>query len=271
MKTLVTGAASGIGLAIVNELIRRGDSVLALDISAAGLDAARLTQHWPGDRVTCRSHDVRDAASWQSVINEAATVGGHIDVLINCAGVVRPEFVDELTADAIDLQVDVNLKGVLLGTRAAAAFMAGNGGGHIVNIASMAALTPVPGIAVYSATKHAVRAFTLAAARELEDRGVHLSVVCPDAVATPMVDYQVDFPQAAMTFSGTRVLTAEEVAAAVIRRALVERRLEIILPWSRGMIARSTNWMPRWLLRRLSKSFVARGRAEQIRRLAQRG
>lgn len=134
--------------------------------------------------------------------------------------------------------------------------MAGRGG-HVVNVASLAALAPIPGLALYSASKHAVRAFSIAAAEELAPAGIAVTVVCPDAVATPMLDIQVDDPSAALTFSGGRVLTAGEVAELLAGRVLDERPIEIALPASRAWLARAASlapglaaWLRPWLERR---------------------
>src|SRR5205823_4569252 len=110
--------------------------------------------------------------------------------------------------------------------------------GHIINIASMAALAPIPGISLYSASKYAVRGFSLAAAQELRAHGVYVTVVCPDAVQTPMLDAQLAHDEAAATFSGPRLLTVEEVGRAIIGQGLARRPLEIYLPPSRGWLAR---------------------------------
>ena len=163
------------------------------------------------------------------------------------------------------MQIDVNTKGVIFGTHAAAVVMVPRGQGQIINIASMAALAPVPGISVYSASKFAVRGFSLAAAQELERHGIRVSVVCPDAVDTPMVDYQLDHAGAALTFSGPRILSVDEVARAIV--GLLDRtkkhRLELIIPWRRGFLAKISTLLPRFLHRRVSASLTQRGLARQ--------
>jgi 3-oxoacyl-[acyl-carrier protein] reductase len=140
--------------------------------------------------------------------------------------------------------------------------MVGRGGGHIINIASLAALAPVPGIALYSASKYAVRGFSLAAAQELRPHGVAVTVICPDAVDTPMLDRQIDQDAAAMSFSGARFLTVDDVSAAVLGRALPKRPLEIHLPRSRALLARIADLFPRTALW-LRPTLERRGRARQ--------
>jgi 3-oxoacyl-[acyl-carrier protein] reductase len=209
MNIVVTGAASGIGCRLATLLVQAGHSVAASDIDYARLQASAEKFAWPSDALLF-AHDVTSPQSWSDLLTAVVGRWKALEALINVAGVLRVEALGELNPQSIALQVDVNVKGVMLGTQSAAKVMLGQGRGRIINIASMAALAPIPGISVYSATKFAVRGFSLAAAQELEPRGVQVSVVCPDAVDTPMVDYQLDHAGAALTFSGSRMLTADE-------------------------------------------------------------
>jgi 3-oxoacyl-[acyl-carrier protein] reductase len=144
---------------------------------------------------------------------------------------------------AVDSQIDVNLKGVVHGVRAVVPGMMAQGRGHIVNVASLAALAPVSGLALYCASKHAVRGYSLSVALELRSHGIAVTVVCPDAVQTPMLDIQRDVDAAALTFSGPRVLTPREVSEGIVR-ALDERPLEVLLPPSRGWMAKVASLAP---------------------------
>jgi NAD(P)-dependent dehydrogenase (short-subunit alcohol dehydrogenase family) len=269
MNIIVTGAASGIGCQVVTQLAQAGHTVFAADLDGLALARASDAYSWPAT-VSRVEHDVRDAESWRRLFDLLAARGGTLDAMVNVAGVLRVEKVGELRPESVDLQLDVNAKGVILGTQFAAAVMKPAGRGRIVNIASLAALAPIPGIAVYSASKFAVRGFSLAAAQELEPFGVHVSVVCPDAVATPMVDYQLDHAGAALTFSGARILTAAEVARAVVGLLEGPPRVELVLPWSRGVLAKISTLLPRrahgWLIRQLTRKGLARQEALRAER-----
>ena len=143
------------------------------------------------------------------------------------------------------LQLDVNSKGVIFGTQAAVRVMLEQGHGHIINIASLAGVAPVPGLALYSASKFAVRGYTLAAAFELREKNIKVTAICPDAVQTPMLDQQVNREEAAMTFSGSASpLTVEDIARAVFERALPKAPLEITLPLLRGLMAKFGSAFP---------------------------
>jgi 3-oxoacyl-[acyl-carrier protein] reductase len=271
-RFLLTGCASGIGRHLAEVLLAAGHQVFATD-----LDEHRLREHaaahpaaWPSDRSYLRRLDVTQASAWELVFAEAERVMGRVDVLINIAGYLLPGFVGDFDPDSVHRHLDVNTKGVIFGTHTAARHMLARGDGHIVNIASIAGLAPVPGIALYSASKYAVRAFSLAAAQELRPRGVAVSVVCPDAVQTPMLDLQVGYREAALTFSGTRVLTVADVADAIVRRVLPHRPLELHLPRSRALLARLADLFPQtslWLRPILER----RGRARQQQLQRQRG
>jgi 3-oxoacyl-[acyl-carrier protein] reductase len=239
---LVTGASSGIGRRLAELLVEGGDRVLALDVDEVAL--RDLSRRWPAERTGARRLDVRDPDGWRAALDDARGRWGRIDVLLNVAGVLVPGKAHETPIEAIERQVDVNAKGLMLGTRLAAEVMVRQGAGHVVNVGSLAALVPVPGIGVYSATKFAVRAYSLACARELAPHGVFVSVVCPDLVNTPMLDAQLDHEEAALAFSGPRALTADEVARCVIDRVLVRREREVWLPGYRGWLARLSDVIP---------------------------
>jgi 3-oxoacyl-[acyl-carrier protein] reductase len=259
---VVTGAASGIGRHLVGLLAAAGHRLVAADVDRARLRKEARAAAWPESRVLLRALDVRDAAAWPAVIDLAFQTWRRLDVLLNLAGVLRPSYAHAAPASDVDLHLDVNAKGVIHGTRAAAARMVAQGHGHIVNMASLAALAPVPGLSLYVASKFAVRGFSLSVAHELRALGVDVSVVCPDAVWTPMLQPLVTCPEAALAFSGSRVLTVQEVGRVIAERVLRRRPLETVLPRSRGLLARAANLWPGLGLR-LAPLLLRRGQARQ--------
>ncbi len=270
MNIIVTGAAGGIGRRLVTLLAEAGHAVIATDVDERRLDDSAEECRWPPERVLACPHDVTNPQSWNDLLSLSEEHFGPLDALINVAGVLRCEPVHEITPESVALQVDVNAKGVILGTQAAAAAMIPRRRGRIINIASMAALAPIPGIAVYSASKFAVRGFSLAAAQELEPHGVHVSVVCPDAVDTPMVDYQLDHVGGAMTFSAPRILSVDEVARAIVALLSGKPRFELLLPPSRGWLAKLSVFFPRFVQRRVTAGLTRKGLARQAEQRAQR-
>jgi 3-oxoacyl-[acyl-carrier protein] reductase len=243
----LSGCASGIGKHMALALARRGERLMLIDRDAEGLRQVLREAGLDGsEQILTRAHDVRDAAGWETLIDDVLQRFGSLDVMLNIAGVLKVGFVHHSALEDVDSQIDINAKGVMYATRAGARIMLRQGHGHIVNIASLAGISHVPGMAVYCASKHAVRAFSLAVAHELRPHGVHVSVFCPDAVETPMLERQANHDEAAMTFAGGRGLTLPEVERALFD-VLEKRPLEVILPVprsGRAMLARMGNLFP---------------------------
>jgi NAD(P)-dependent dehydrogenase (short-subunit alcohol dehydrogenase family) len=230
-SAVVTGAARGIGRGIAELLVRRGYAVVVTDVDA---DAVRRTATEIG--AACgTAHDVRDEAAHAAAAEEASR-HGELRVWVNNAGVGFDGTLTEVSSSQVDTLVDVNLKGVLWGMRAALAAF-GPQGGDIVNVASASGLGPVPGLAVYAATKAAVLSVTTSAALEAPD-GVRVHALCPVGVTTDMVDsMRQDGTARALVQAGGRLLTVDETAAAAV--ALIgSRRVVRTLPAVRGGLVR---------------------------------
>jgi short-subunit dehydrogenase len=145
--------------------------------------------------------------------------------------------------------------------------MIARGGGHIVTVGSFLSYIPMPGLAAYSATKHALRAFVNACSIELADSPVSFTLVCPAAIETPMLDKQVDDDSVALSFSDA-TLTAEQVAEAIYRAA-VDRPDEIMVPSFRGKTLKLAS-LSLGMLRRMLPGAEKRGRARQAELRAKR-
>lgn len=270
---LITGCASGIGRHLAERAVTAGHQLLATDLDAAALAREAQRLGWRAPQVDHCPLDVRDANAWPAVIDRAVQTFGRLDVVMNVAGVIQPGYVHEISPETVLLHIDVNARGVMLGTQAAARQMVRQGHGHIINISSMAGIAPIPGIASYSASKFAVRGFSLAVAHELRSHGVSVTCVCPDAVETPMLDLQMTHEAAALTFSAKRFLTVEDVGRAIFERALPRRPLEITLPRSRGWLAKLTSLWPasaRWLLPSLTRDSLKRQARYRAQKESQR-
>lgn len=242
---LITGAASGIGRHLVRVFAKRGAHVFATDRDETALFEAAERDHWSPTTVVRRRLDVTSSTDWDEALDAACARWERVDVAVLSAGYLKPGRVTELTAEDIDRHIDVNTKGVMLGATKLAARMAKARSGHIVALGSLASLAPVPGLSLYSASKFAVRGFCLAIADELAPLGVAVSVLLPDAVETPMLALQRDFEEAALTFSGIRPLTVEEIEHALFEVVLPKRPLELALPSYRGALAKVAGLSPR--------------------------
>lgn len=258
----ITGCASGIGKRLAVEAYQRGYRVVVSDIDEAAL--RHLTQElgWQQDRFLSIGMDVCNHAAWQNAIEQTLQRFGRIDVLMNVAGVLKSGYVFEPCPIAdIDLQLNVNVKGLMYGTYQAAQQMVKQKSGHIINIASLAGIAPVPGMAVYSASKHAVRGFSLAVAAELRPHNVHVTAVCPDAVDTPMLSRMIEQPQAVLSFSG-KPLSVEDVCQLIFGSVMRRRPVEAVIPAGRGFLARLAMFFPGIIIN-LQKPFVALGKKRQ--------
>jgi NAD(P)-dependent dehydrogenase (short-subunit alcohol dehydrogenase family) len=236
-SAVVTGAGRGIGRAVAALLVERGYAVVVTDLDG---DAARRTASEIGAAAGL-AQDVRDEQSHATVAEEAER-HARLAVWVNNAGVGHDGTLTAVTSEHVDALVDVNLKGVLWGMRAALAAF-GPDGGDVVNVASLSGLGPVPGLAVYAATKAAVVSITMSASVEAP-KGVRLHALCPDGVEGVMVDAMDPAgPAKAMVHSSGRLLTVEETAVAAVG-LIGSRRVVLSLPGWRGGLTRVGQLLP---------------------------
>jgi NAD(P)-dependent dehydrogenase (short-subunit alcohol dehydrogenase family) len=232
---VVTGAGRGLGRLIAHGLADKGLFVLVTDVDiAAARDTAAAIG---GERAEAIEQDVRDPDSHRRVA-AAATRRGELAVWVNNAGVLRSAASWDLPESDVRLQIDVNLLGLVWGSRAAVDVMRQQGRGHIINIGSMSSIVPASGLSVYAATKHAVLGFSISLQGDLQHAGlpIQVSTVCPDAIDTDLTRNVKGDENAALLFSAGTLLRAEDVAATVV--ALVDRpRLVVVRPRVRGVLA----------------------------------
>jgi NAD(P)-dependent dehydrogenase (short-subunit alcohol dehydrogenase family) len=183
---LVTGGASGIGRALGAALARAGAEVVLADIDGDGAEQAALAIAAAGGRARAATLDVRDAPAFAALVDQTVARHGRIDYLFNNAGIGIAGEARDLGLDDWNRIIDINLRGVVHGVAAAYPAMLRQRSGHIVNTASLAGLSPSPGLAPYSATKFAVVGLSHALRVEAMDLGVRVSVVCPGFIDTPI-------------------------------------------------------------------------------------
>ena len=261
----LTGCASGLGLHLARCFIDRGWRVVATDINIEGLERIAASHSWDPERVIVRRQDVVDPSDWEILSERVMSDWGRLDLMFNIAGYVRAGWLIETPIEEMARHMDVNFGGVVMGSRIAAGHMKQQGHGHIVNVSSLAGVAPIPGLGFYSASKFAVRAFSRALADELFSDGIYVTVICPDAIETPMLVAEEAHEEAALTFSGPKALSVEDVGKVVFDRVLRKKPVEVLIPGTRGLQARLASAFPgmaRVMIGRLRK----KGLKEQQRR-----
>jgi NAD(P)-dependent dehydrogenase (short-subunit alcohol dehydrogenase family) len=244
-SAVVTGAARGFGLEIARRLAGRGYAVVLTDVDS---DAVTSAAESLGSTAVGLVADARDPAGHARAAATAAGLGT-LAVWVNNAGIARTAKAWEHTDDEVRLTVETNLLGVIYGSRAAVGAMRA-GGGRILNLASMSAFGPVPGLAVYAATKAAVLSFSTSLQGDLDIAGVPIRVhaLCPDAADTRMVRDVAHEEDAAVLFSGGGLLSAGQVADRAVALLDGTRLVEAVPRW-RGALARSAGMAPSMGLR----------------------
>jgi NAD(P)-dependent dehydrogenase (short-subunit alcohol dehydrogenase family) len=188
---LITGGASGIGLATAERLQRDGLRLVLADVDAPGLERATASLTAAGAMALGVATDVRSVADCERAVATAIERFGRLDVLVNCAGVWVEGPTDTMTEGDWDRVVDVNLKGTFFMCRHAIPALESSGG-CIVNVSSDAGLWGNKEAAIYCASKGGVTVLTKALAVELAPRGVRVNAVCPGDVDSPMIRYQAE-------------------------------------------------------------------------------
>jgi NAD(P)-dependent dehydrogenase (short-subunit alcohol dehydrogenase family) len=185
----VTGAASGIGLALARAFAEADMKVMLADVEAGALDQALSGLREFGTRVQGVRCDVADPDNVERAAQATFDAFGNVHVVCNNAGVAAGGGIDRISIDNWRWVVDVNLMGVVYGVRSFLPHILGHGeGGHIVNTASMAGMRNGMGFSPYAATKFAVVAMSEGLAAQLQPHGIGVSVLCPEFVRTRIGD-----------------------------------------------------------------------------------
>jgi len=187
-SVFITGAGSGIGYETALAFAREGATIIGTDINQASLDA--LKAQIEGIGVTCHAHplDVADETAYQALVNHLDASNLVPDIVVNNAGigVIRP-FLETTSADW-QLTLNVNILGVVLGCRLFSSIWQQRGmPGHLVNISSMAAYTPLGNLSAYVASKYAVEGLSDVLAMELQELDINVSCVHPGVINTAIV------------------------------------------------------------------------------------
>jgi NAD(P)-dependent dehydrogenase (short-subunit alcohol dehydrogenase family) len=256
----VTGGASGIGRALSGALVARGAQVVVADVNASGAAAVarELDARGPGS-ATSVYLDVADALGFQHTVSAVQAERGRLDLLFNNAGIGVGGPVEELSLAHWERTLDVNLRGVIHGVRAAYPLMLTQRSGHIINTGSLAGLLPFPMGTPYAATKHAVVGLSLSLRVEARVHGVRVSVVCPGVIDTPILDSEgpPDLPRLSGAGRGREFLLHSNRGPAYPPQRLaedvldgVQRNRAVIVTPARARVAWLANRIAPWLVER---------------------
>lgn len=253
-RILVTGGASGLGAAMVEAFVARGDRVVVADLPASVAGLA------PRPNVEHRALDVTSDDDWVAALAWVEQEWGGLDLLVNNAGIATGGRIDVVTLDEWRRVIDINLLGVVRGCRTFTPTFKAQGSGHILNTASLAGLVHPPAMSSYTAVKAGVVALSETLSYELQPHGIHVSALCPGFIRTPLAQ-SLAGSDAAMDAVAKRLIdkspyTAEQVAEAVIKG--LDKKAMVILP---DPAARKAVWTKRFarpLYDREQRKFGAR-------------
>jgi NAD(P)-dependent dehydrogenase (short-subunit alcohol dehydrogenase family) len=231
----ITGAASGIGRETAKLFAARGFRVGAVDVDEAGL--ASLAGEIGGERCWTAQLDVRKSSAYADVIARFGLwAGGRLDVLFNCAGILKMSPFDRMSLADHVRTVEVNVIAVLTGIHTAFGLLKATPGAHIVSMGSASGLYGVPDLATYSASKFFIRGLTEALSIEFEKHGITVTDLMPLYVDTPMVRNQSYRAGSLVTFGAK--LTPQEIAELVWKAAHAKK-----VHWKPGALLKALDYL----------------------------
>lgn len=189
---IVTGANSGIGYALSEELLKRGAIVYMAGRNPEKIEKAAEQLSRYKDRIHTVIIDVTVQEQVQKAIEDTAAQENRLDMLFNNVGIFQPMLFEKSTLEDWKFMIDTNLWSVVYGVHAAVPIMLQQGYGHIVNTSSLAGLVPYPMQVIYDATKYAVVGLSESLRYEYAEKGLHFSVICPGDISTPIFSKLID-------------------------------------------------------------------------------
>jgi len=240
-KTVViTGGSEGVGAATARAFARAGANLMLAARTKKNL--ARIAEELrPSTNVETMAMDVSEPEACANLMRKVQFEFGSVHVLVNNAGYHERGPVESVEADALGQMIDVNLKAPIMLSRLALPLMQEAGEGAIINVASLAGRTPVPGAATYSASKFGLRAFTFALAEELRGSSIKVAVVSPGPIDTGFIMDNIDVVTD-LTFSQP-LSTGDDVAREILTLCANDKRERSMPPIS-GLLTTLTYLWP---------------------------
>ena len=251
--SLITGGASGIGLAFGKELAKKGCHVILADLQKEVAEKEAKLIEAEGGKASSAFLDVRDSEAFSKLILEVKETHGRIDTLFNNAGVVSGWEVKDDPIEDWDYIVDVNIKGVMNGTLACYKVMVEQGFGHIINTASVAGILPAPFVVSYGMTKHAVVGLSVSLKAQAARYGVRVSALCPGFIETPILEggkYGRVKPEVVEKLKKRPLPLMALTPQALVKKALPQ------IEKNKSLIVEPLQMKILWWLYRFSPSFV---------------
>lgn len=209
---VVTGAAGGIGAAIIRDFSSKGAKVAIFDINEVGINSlAHEVIENGGEAIAVRC-DVSDATDVKAAFDKVIAAFGKVDILINNAGIIRDNLIFKMTENEWDSVIDIHLKGSFLCAKEAQKYMVANGYGKIVNLSSTSALGN-RGQVNYSAAKAGLQGFTKTLAIELGPKGINVNAIAPGFIETEMTKATAE----------RLGITLEQMSQAVVQQLAIKR------------------------------------------------
>jgi short-subunit dehydrogenase len=237
---IVTGGSQGVGAATARKFAEAGANLVLVARNKKNLEGI-AEELRPKTRVETVTMDVSDMDACTNLFKKAEFEFGNVHVLVNNAGFHERGPAETVSIDDLGKMIDVNLRAPIILSRLALPYLKQAGGGAIINVASLAGRTAVPGAATYSATKFGLRAFTMALAEELRDTPVKVAVVSPGPVDTGFIMSNIDIVTD-LTFSQP-ISTADEVAEEIMKLCVNNKRERSMPPVS-GLLTTLTYLFP---------------------------
>ncbi|MCX8062475.1 MAG: SDR family oxidoreductase [Anaerolineales bacterium] len=262
---VISGGSSGIGLALAKRLARAGAHLwLAArreDQLKAALDEVILSAQSSSQQFGYTSADLADADQARKTAEEVLAQAGRVDDLINSVGAAHPGYVQDLPLDIFQWMMSANYFAPLYLTKALLPVMIAQRSGHIINIASAAALLGVFGYSAYGAAKYALVGFTEVLRAEMKPYQIQVSIVYPPDTETPQLEYENRFkPPETKAISGTAAaLTPDQVAKAILHQA-AQGRYAIYPSWDVRLIAHLVKLLPQSLVFAVLDGLAHKGR-----------
>ncbi len=249
---VITGAAGGIGSALALEFAEAGMDIVLADLNERGMEQLAHTVTALGRRCTYQATDVGDVGQMRRLLEHSLASYGDCHLMINNAGIIQAAGLFDVELSQWQRVIDVNLNGILYGSRVFGEYFIRKGEGHIVNVSSAAGLFPIPGMTMYTTSKYAVEGFTQQLRWELDLKGVGVTLACPGTIKSqiyegPHVGLPLDYARVI-----TRLAPYPKGFARKIRRA-VQRNRALVRYGVDAHIFSLMRHLPMWLKEPLGK------------------